>query len=73
MPNQRQWWHRLLARKCWNCDVPLECVSSAYGRKCPICLTFYSETMMFAHEHRVRDGWHSETAIALPVRPEGAV
>ena len=55
--NSRQWWHRLVNRKCWNCDVPLEYVQAYDGRSCPRCLTFYSETALVAHESRVRSVW----------------
>lgn len=44
-------------RKCWNCDVPLQYVIDRDGRRCPMCLTFYSETVMVAHESRVRARW----------------
>lgn len=53
----RQWWHRLIHRKCWYCDVPLAYVEDKDGRRCPMCLTFYSETAMAAHEQKVRAVW----------------
>lgn len=55
--NHRQWFHRLIHRKCWNCNVPLEYVNTADGRRCPMCLTFYPETLQIARERRVRDCW----------------
>ena len=55
--NHRQWWHRLTHRKCWNCNVRLEYVIDRDGRRCPMCLTFYSETAMVAHERRVLSRW----------------
>jgi hypothetical protein len=53
----RQWWHRLIHRKCWNCNVALEHVADLDGRRCPMCLTFYGETIMVAHERNIRARW----------------
>lgn len=53
----RQWFHRLIHRKCWNCNVPLEYVNDRYGRVCPCCQTFYSEMAMITHEKRIRAVW----------------
>lgn len=55
--NHRQWWHRLIHRKCWNCDVPLDYVMDRDGRVCAICHVFYSETLMVTHERTVRARW----------------
>lgn len=55
--NHRQWFHRLIHRKCWNCNVPLEPVVDRDGRRCPLCLTFYGETLMVHLERKVRRRW----------------
>ena len=53
----RQWFHRLIHRKCWNCNVPLEYVNDRDGRICPWCKMFYPETLQVAREARVRARW----------------
>ena len=35
--NERQYRHRLKARKCFDCNVPLAKVSHFYGWTCPTC------------------------------------
>jgi hypothetical protein len=52
--NDRQWWHRLTHRKCWNCNVPLTLSLYRDGRECSMCHRFYSETVMVAWERKGR-------------------
>lgn len=55
--NHRQWFHRLIHAKCWNCNVSLVAVNDMDGKRCPMCLTFYNQTVVGHLETKRRSRW----------------
>lgn len=68
--NHRQWFHRLIHRKCWNCNVPLRRLNTAYVSVCDMCGQEYPEIVMHAHERNIRRNswWRSPWADPIVTR-----